>query len=427
MTPIERLITDESNVQFLKNCFKGDESRLREFLSQKLCKLLQNAVQTVEETKEPVSFAMGDDAFGGRTFLVLPAKEAGLPPDIILKARVHPAERFPSDVPLAKGTTKLVYAGWNLTTHKPIVVTESTYEQQDDFLDARQEMLFLSSHPKRAIHVEESSDEKKHSITTIQEAGTPLLDLLRIPGLEVFHRLGLARTLIADLASLHEEGFIHGDIKPNNCIVFDTDLKKCRYPKAVLIDFGNVKKQDDYVEGKAFSIPGVYAAPELANLALARIIEGSPEGLESVLQRFRKELNDEPNFRKLRASLKRALQYTGPVFTQAQDVFSLGLVFLNLLTTHTQPPYFELPKEKQSGQLYEQLIYVILYQNAAKSCDDFLYGVPSDLSFLMWDMLSPHCEQRPTAAQVLKKFDEIMVKHFTLNPFDPTPVKKSGP
>lgn len=83
-------------------------------------------------------------------------------------------------------------------------------------------------------------------------------------------RLDLVRDVAEGLEALHNNRFIHGDIKPQNVLVFDTqDDTTDRIPQiAKLADFGCAVSEEEILEGEYRPLgTAKYNAPEIESLA----------------------------------------------------------------------------------------------------------------------------------------------------------------
>lgn len=75
-------------------------------------------------------------------------------------------------------------------------------------------------------------------------SGDLISSLSSFAALPIENRLELCRQLLSGLCTLHDEGYVHGDIKPDNCLVErDADGNITQF---VIGDFGGVKHVDDH-------------------------------------------------------------------------------------------------------------------------------------------------------------------------------------
>jgi len=165
--------------------------------------------------------------------------------------------------------------------------------------------------------------------------------------------LHLMRQTVAALASVHERAIVHRDITPGNIFVTRTGGD----PNFVkLVDFGIAK---------SFTVTGLTEAGEI----LGTINYLSPETIE----------HREP--------------------TAASDIFSLGVVFYELLTL--EKPFL--------GDDPLQVIRQVLEKNPLAPAR-FRGDIPADLDGLVLAMLEKHPENRPSGATVRRRLDgEAMV------------------
>lgn len=84
--------------------------------------------------------------------------------------------------------------------------------------------------------------------------GGNLVELLRTRKLALSHALSLLGQISSALTCIHQHGFVHRDIKPQNIMLVDEDRSK-------LIDLGTVRDQHDGGNITAVGTP-VYVAPE---------------------------------------------------------------------------------------------------------------------------------------------------------------------
>ncbi|KAG4433058.1 hypothetical protein IFR05_011452 [Cadophora sp. M221] len=79
----------------------------------------------------------------------------------------------------------------------------------------------------------------------------------------LWERQQLALDVAAGLQALHENNIIHGDVKPDNVLVFDTtDMSRAQMAK--LADFGGAIFERDENQAKIYSGTALYKAPELS-------------------------------------------------------------------------------------------------------------------------------------------------------------------
>lgn len=156
------------------------------------------------------------------------------------------------------------------------------------------------------------------------------------------------KDLVAGLAVLHEQNVIHRDLKPSNCLLDFRDDARTSRPRAIVSDFGE------------------------AQFGLSSSVEARQGGTGTLL-------------------------YTAPeivrgeAWTQAADVFSLGMI-LHFMTHAGQLPY--LSPDSDFPRLRSEIASFRGYAGEAQ------YG-STELTMLLSELLSPIPANRPTSKDLL--------------------------
>lgn len=200
--------------------------------------------------------------------------------------------------------------------------------------------------------------------------GTSLYDLLigwgdgSIP-LDESQRKVICLVMAFTLASVHEHGVVHLDLKPEN--VFVEELKTNSY-RTRLIDFSSAIVQGAPMPDSICGTPGYW----------------SPEHT----------LPDNHNH-----------------VSEKSDVFTLGIMLFPLLTEQAWSPF----QWDGDIDLYNQQIN----NHEAARAIDLNPSLPGgkEVSDLIWSMISPNPNDRPTAKEVHK----TLMKTIGIKPPEPTP------
>ncbi len=215
----------------------------------------------------------------------------------------------------------------------------------------------------------------------VQVAETPYIAMARAPGVpaakfclltdssrlspaEVAH-VGLQ--LAGVLAHVHARGILHRDVNANNVLV---DLQ--RSPRVTLLDFGNAALTEQFysvVAGRRYLTP-----PE------SRVV--IPDGGIETLPWAAPEAR------------------AGQGFTDKSDVYSLGLLLFRLLTG-------KVPTSKGQDAPVSPRVY-------ARAC-------PDDLAFAILGALNPDPKERPSAAQLAARLEDVLAEDLSAIPLPADP------
>jgi serine/threonine protein kinase len=221
----------------------------------------------------------------------------------------------------------------------------------------------------------------------VQIAETPYISMARAPGVPAVkfcrltdaNRLSFAEVaqvglqLAGVLAHVHARGILHRDVNANNVLI---DLQ--RSPRVMLLDFGNAALTEQFfnvVAGRRYLTP-----PE------SRVV--IPDGGIETLAWAAPEA--------------RARQG----FTDKSDVYSLGLLLFRLLTG-------TMPMTKGQDAPVSPRVY-------ARAC-------PEDLAFAVLSALNPNPQERPSAAELAARLEDVLAEDDDLPATPPALPRSSDP
>ena len=185
----------------------------------------------------------------------------------------HCLGRYRVDAVVGVGASSTVYRATDTALQLPVVLKVLATDASPSTVSRfRNEILFSRrvSHPGFCrifeLHEEETFDGPLRFLTMELVDGRTLGDVMNEGLLPPLRALQLARTLCDVIAAAHDEGVVHGDLKPGNIMV--------RTPKAarrvrdggrddlVVLDFGAASAKD--VEDNGVRVGSLrYMAPEL--------------------------------------------------------------------------------------------------------------------------------------------------------------------
>jgi hypothetical protein len=222
----------------------------------------------------------------------------------------------------------------------------------------------------------------------VQVAETPYIAMARAPGvpaakfclltdasrLSAVEVAQVGLQLAGVLAHVHTRGILHRDVNANNVLI---DLQ--RSPWVTLLDFGNAALTEHFysvVAGRRYLTP-----PE------SRVV--IPDGGIETLPWAAPEAR------------------AGQGFTDKSDVYSLGLLLFRLLTG-------KVPTSKGQDAPVSPRVY-------ARAC-------PEDLAFAILSALNPDPQERPNAAQLAARLEDVLAEDEDLPAIPPAlPVASDPP
>ncbi|RPA83426.1 kinase-like protein [Ascobolus immersus RN42] len=204
--------------------------------------------------------------------------------------------------------------------------------------------------------------------------------------LEFDEIISFFRDIASGINHLHSKGFIHRDLKPQNCLMNESGVPGS-FPKVLVSDFGEV--QMETAQRKSTGATGTisYCAPEV----LQRV---GPNG-----------------------------EYAN--FTTKSDVFSLGMILYFMC-------FGRLPY-RHSNEEHEELIDIDSLRNEISvwrgldSREKLRADLPEQLYRSLNKLLSPNPDARPSAEEILRQLEGMGLTEDTLtsHPID-KPVEWSG-
>ena len=246
-------------------------------------------------------------------------------------------------VELGRGAMGVTYKAVHVELHCPVtlkVISERYLGDESARLRFLREARAAASvrHPNVAsvFHLGRSSENYFYAMEFVE--GETLESLIKRSGrLEAKPALEIVMQVATGLAAVHKKGLVHRDIKPSNVMV---SLEEKGARTAKIIDLGLAKAINEPLSQAAISKPGIFAGtPEFA----------SPE------------------------------QFTGLTVDIRSDLYSLGVVFWEMVTGHVmftgsaaevmqQHQHSPLPLEQLEGvpQPVVVLLEVLLEKDPAR-------------------------------------------------------------
>jgi serine/threonine protein kinase len=239
------------------------------------------------------------------------------------------------------------------------------------------QLLAMLDHPCIPRYYDYAQVAETPYIAMARAPGVPaakfclLTDASRLSHVEVT-QVGLQ--LAGVLAHVHARGIVHRDVNANNVLI---DLQ--RSPRVTLLDFGCAALTETYFNSAA--VRRYMTPPEARVVIPDRGIETLPWAA--------------PEAR------------AGQGFTDKSDVYSLGLLLFRLLTG-------KLPTSKGQDVPVSPRVY-------APTC-------PDDLAFAILTALNPDPRERPSAAQLVTRLEDVLAEDLPAGPPAlPAPLVASEP
>jgi hypothetical protein len=176
------------------------------------------------------------------------------------------AERYQLDRSLGNGGMGEVFEATDLTLHRSVAVKLlSPSLVQDEpararFLREARALAQVNSPHVVAVYDAGEDDERPYLVMELVEGTTLERELERAGRLEPPRAVAIAKDIASGLASAHEQGIVHRDVKPSNVFLSPSDSAK-------IGDFGIVRLERPdatlTLTGQTFGSPP-YVAPEQA-------------------------------------------------------------------------------------------------------------------------------------------------------------------
>ena len=214
----------------------------------------------------------------------------------------------------------------------------------------------------RIIYTPEEEKEKDavYFIYDLLE-GKDLLEYISKNKLSKEQKVSIIKQLLTTLSTLHAQGILHGDIKPEN-LMYDGK-------KLVVIDFGFSCFIEDCKSSIAQKGTHVYMAPELFN----DVFEGSN--------------------------------------VQSVDIFAAGMTIYTLLVGNLYLNIAQPDRTNDSPQTVGPIVTNPLFYTSASAKSAFLSGHTEELYALFSSMISQDPSKRPTAVDALGLFNALEREH----------------
>lgn len=284
---------------------------------------------------------------------------------------------------LGSGTFGSVFAAWDLRLARMValkILKRNIFESREIVLAEARAAAALACPNVCTIY---SVDEEDGLPLIAMEYldGLPLSTIIE-RGLERRTALGIAVQVATGLAAAHEQGVVHGDLKPANVIVTGKGIAK-------IVDFGLSRSASAPSESPLRG--ATHATSKIAG-RMAETLECSaplPHAAENVRQR--------PAAIRGTPAYMAPEQALGLPATTASDVFSFALVLCEMLTgrpAHPDRPVLETLRMLQTQDLGPEL--------AA--------GVEQPYRELLAAMLARDPARRPAIGEVLGQLTEIAAR-----------------
>jgi serine/threonine protein kinase len=187
----------------------------------------------------------------------------------------HSLGRYRVDAVVGVGASSTVYRATDTVLQLPVVLKVLATDASPSTVSRfRNEILFSRrvSHPGFCrifeLHEEQTFDGPLRFLTMEFVDGRTLGDVMNEGLLPPLRALQLARTLCDVIAAAHDEGVVHGDLKPGNIMVRTPKatqrgpLRDGQRDELVVLDFGAASAKD--VEDNGVRVGSLrYMAPEL--------------------------------------------------------------------------------------------------------------------------------------------------------------------
>ncbi|WP_437191254.1 protein kinase domain-containing protein [Planctomicrobium sp. SH527] len=274
---------------------------------------------------------------------------------------------------LGSGSFGNVFEAWD-TRLERVVALKVLHSQG---IDARSEAILEArsaarlNHPNVCTIYAVDEVDGMPIITMERLHGVPLADLLGNGPLERHRFLRLATGMASGILAAHQQGVLHGDLKPANIVITDDGQPK-------ILDFGLARSNRQPVT-ESVKKTQTHPVAASANPDNTMIMVAGDQAEAATISGTPAYMSPE--------------QASGQTAGPAADVFALGLIFFEMITGRRAMP----DKSPLS------ILLKLRQENLAAS---LLGDIPVEWQSLIVPMLAPDQADRSTMTQVLQQLQE---------------------
>ncbi len=285
---------------------------------------------------------------------------------------------------MGDGTFGSVFAAWDLRLERDVAIKilKRNLATSREAVLAEARSAARLSHPNICTIYSVDEEDGLPAIAMEFLSGRHLTDLLKQP-LPAERVRSLAGQIASGMAAAHQQGIVHGDLKPANVMVLPNDLVK-------ILDFGLAR---------------TYRAAGSAVAQAAELLEEEDDGT-TIIQYETGRKDDSFNVEDtLLENDGRALGLTGtPAYmspeqsqglavTPESDVFSLGLILYEMLAGKRALPE-------------NNLIMLLMHLQDGSLAEELSSQVPAPFQALLAEMLAAEPAQRPAMTAIAERLQQ---------------------